>query len=1216
MVIMKENKNNIKFYNFINKYQYKNRLSSSLFRKINSNKFLFNLYFIFFTLTILISSIPKINSFETIELRHLSYDNYIIITIAKHNKNRIISYEASKDIWPNKIKINTANEITNNIQSEYNLPDEINTIIMTWNSPLTSCKNMFKNVPYIKSIDLTHFDFSQVITMESFFEGCLQVQSIDMKNGQATKVENITKMFLNCNELTNIDFTNFKTGSLKIMESTFSLCSKLQNLDLSSFETTYVTNMDYLFYQCTSLKSLNLSNFYTPALTTMDTAFFSCESLESLDISNFNTDKVEIISQLFKGCYSLKYLDLRNFNTSSVVDMADVFWDCHALTSIEISSFDTSKVTNMGHMFYECRSLKSLNLSHFKTPIIKWVDYMFYNCHSLEYLDIINFNTENAYYYVNMFFNTTSLISLNLTNFKVVTETVVTDIIKDINPNVILCYNESQVTPAFLEEVRDHENSCKKVCALGPRIYIEEVDKCVDNCYHSGTNYKYEYNRKCYTSCPERTKFYSDSELCEDCRDYYNYNKTGCLDLIPDGYYNNDTISKTIDKCPIECKTCSLDSIKNNLCISCNNDNQYYYILNDSLNTDLYYKCYYKDEIEKYYYLENNIFKSCYSKCKICNSSGTNENNNCIECKDDNYYELINGNCIRKQIDQTENESFINLTENNSHSVGVISDTNIFPINNKDELIKMKISNIISNYISLELENENYVELMEENILFEMSTTKNEKSNVANINNKNVTIDLGDCEYFLKKAYNISYNDSLYIIKILINEEGMKIPKVEYEVYYPLYNQSLIKLNLELCKNNEIEVTIPIIITEDIDKYNPNSEYYNDICSKDTSKSGTDITLNDRKYGYINDNMTLCEEHCQLIDYNNDTKKVKCSCNMKTNIPLIDDIKFNKNELFKRFNIISNIINVKVMKCLKAVYSHNLIYNYGFFIMLCIMILFIICIIIFSTKSYNNLKLDINEIVIALKSKKEYAQNKLTINNKRSKDKNKNRNKSKRPVSISNYLSINRLKDEKMDDPIIKNDIKLKRDAPNLDTQNKNLNEQLILEYKDFELNLLEYKQALKSDKRTYFQCYFSLLKNRHILPFSFWNFKDYNSRIIKIFLFFFFYGIHLTVNALFFNDSAIHKIYEDKGSYNFVYQIPRMLYSSIIALFINGIFKYLPLSQKNITLLKSQKKDLVDKKRKLLNVLKVKFIIFFIILLVLCNLFLWYIFKYSSSSN
>ena len=72
MVILKENKNNIKFYNFINKYQYKNRLSSSLFRKINSNKFLFNLYFIFFTLTILISSIPKISSFEKIELRHLS----------------------------------------------------------------------------------------------------------------------------------------------------------------------------------------------------------------------------------------------------------------------------------------------------------------------------------------------------------------------------------------------------------------------------------------------------------------------------------------------------------------------------------------------------------------------------------------------------------------------------------------------------------------------------------------------------------------------------------------------------------------------------------------------------------------------------------------------------------------------------------------------------------------------------------------------------------------------------------------------------------------------------------------------------------------------------------------------------------------------------------------------------------------------------------------
>ena len=116
-----------------------------------------------------------------------------------------------------------------------------------------------------------------------------------------------------------------------------------------------------------------------------------------------------------------------------------------------------------------------------------------------------------------------------------------------------------------------------------------------------------------------------------------------------------------------------------------------------------------------------------------------------------------------------------------------------------------------------------------------------------NANAKKVTINMEECENILKFYYNISYNDSLYIIKVIKKIDGIKIPKIEYEIYYPLYNQSLIKLNLELCKDTKIEISIPVSIEDEIDKYNPKSSYYNDICSKSTSENGTDITLKDRK---------------------------------------------------------------------------------------------------------------------------------------------------------------------------------------------------------------------------------------------------------------------------------------------------------------------------------------------------------------------------------
>ena len=76
-----------------------------------------------------------------------------------------------------------------------------------------------------------------------------------------------------------------------------------------------------------------------------------------------------------------------------------------------------------------------------------------------------------------------------------------------------------------------------------------------------------------------------------------------------------------------------------------------------------------------------------------------------------------------------------------------------------------------------------------------------------------------------------------------------------------------------------------------------------------------------------------------------------------------------------------------------------------------------------------------------------------------------------------------------------------------------------------YELNNLIYEEALKKDKRSYFVYYISLLKTGHLIFFSFCPLKDYNSRIIKIDLFFFSLAIYFTVNALFFNDSTIHEI-------------------------------------------------------------------------------------------
>ena len=157
------------------------------------------------------------------------------------------------------------------------------------------------------------------------------------------------------------------------------------------------------------------------------------------------------------------------------------------------------------------------------------------------------------------------------------------------------------------------------------------------------------------------------------------------------------------------------------------------------------------------------------------------------------------------------------------------------------------------------------------------------------------------------------------------------------------------------------------------------------------------------------------------------------------------------------------------------------------------------------------------------------------------------------------------------------------------------------MEYNNEELNELEYDLALQYDKRTYCIYYISLLRTKHDLIFAFFNNNDYNSKIIKIDLFFIGFSIEYIINALFYNDDIMHKIYEDKGSFDFIYQLPKIIYSSLISIVLNKILKILALSNNDIIKFKQNKsKDNLDKLFPFIS-----FIIFFEFILLLFILFL-----------
>ena len=114
------------------------------------------------------------------------------------------------------------------------------------------------------------------------------------------------------------------------------------------------------------------------------------------------------------------------------------------------------------------------------------------------------------------------------------------------------------------------------------------------------------------------------------------------------------------------------------------------------------------------------------------------------------------------------------------------------------------------------------------------------------------------------------------------------------------------------------------------------------------------------------------------------------------------------------------------------------------------------------------------------------------------------------------------------------------------------------------------------------------------MLIFTFFVNYDYNIKIIKIALFSFLFGLNYAINALFFNDSSMHQIYVDEGEFNFIYQLPQIIYSTIISNIIIIVMKILSLSEKDILKIKKEKKETIKKSIEIIKILKIKFILFF----------------------
>ena len=147
----------------------------------------------------------------------------------------------------------------------------------------------------------------------------------------------------------------------------------------------------------------------------------------------------------------------------------------------------------------------------------------------------------------------------------------------------------------------------------------------------------------------------------------------------------------------------------------------------------------------------------------------------------------------------------------------------------------------------------------------------------------------------------------------------------------------------------------------------------------------------------------------------------------------------------------------------------------------------------------------------------------------------------------------------------------------------------------------------MELDKRSLLQIYWASLKREHLIIFTFITRDDHNITFVKYSRFFFLLCTDMAMNVFFFADETMHKMFLNYGRYNFIQQIPQIMYSTAISQIIETFSCYLCLTDKYYYQIKNFKEE---SRYQLINLIKCiqRKIAFFFIFSSLMFIFNWYL--------
>ena len=455
------------------------------------------------------------------------------------------------------------------------------------------------------------------------------------------------------------------------------------------------------------------------------------------------------------------------------------------------------------------------------------------------------------------------------------------------------------------------------------------------------------------------------------------------------------------------------------------------------------------------------------------------------------------------------------------------------------------------------------------------------------------------------------------------------------------------------------------VYDEGYDIFNITEKFYSDLCIPYYDKKfDADLTLGKRQEIYYEINGNLCEANCKYLKFDISLNKAICECPIKkemvidiTKEKVFDYVDEKDQKVFyKHF-----LSNLETIKCVKYLFSKDgFKYNFGSYFMMIMIIGFVSVsiiwfiigedIILSSIREILDKILIKNDLAFQEKVKKKFEEMRGKNGNKKKTNLNKNNppkkngnnggeengNKSIETINIDNnnvniidrnegtnekediISSSNKMIEKEEEEKYIrkkgpKKNLHLIRSLA-LDKENevpediipikRNYNEKLT----DIEIDLLPYEVAKTLDKRKFKGYYWSLLKLRQLIIFTFLVFDDFNIFLIKLIAFFLLLSINFVYNSILFYDKIIDKIYDNEGKYSLKIQILNIFIGSVAFSLTIVLIRFIITCHKRFIKLKEienyekAQKESFSMHRSLLT----RYIVFITVSIILL-LFFWY---------